>query len=403
MRSVFESILVLLPQQDEYNDVEVLAVVAPGVPESLLLDEAYVQRVLMNLLSNALKFTHVGFVMLSLEMDDGGLIAKVRDSGVGIPSSFVPRLFEPFSQAAETRGTQRGTGLGLSIVRQLLDKMQGSIFVESRHADDGFEPYETGTTFIVRIPVQSSSGPQRPVRQSVESGTVAIFHPPSRLLEGLKMAWQVFGYDVVIVHHVSELANREIRYVWADFRYLSENPDCLRHLLSHGQLTTLVPFEQQQLLQQLPGILSAPHFVPLPKPLTWHTFRERITIASHAAATAAAVTKAPTSPEGGAGIEARNSHGRQGSSEGSITARTVNILLVEDNEVSVEPLLPLLMYIPTVYASDERRHGPMDVSYLVQQRLFLPCPSIGADVGVLDQPKAMYQDALLPGILRLAR
>jgi hypothetical protein len=330
MRSVFESILVLLPHQDEQNDVEVMAVVEPSVPESLLLDEAYIQRILMNLLSNALKFTSSGFVMLSLEMDDGDLIAKVRDSGAGIPSSFVPRLFEPFSQAT-TRGTQRGTGLGLNIVRQLLSKMQGDISVESRHVDDGFGPSETGTTFTIRIPVQMSPATQPPIRQNIESSTVALFSPPPRLLDGLKIAWQLFGYEVVVVHHFSELANHEIKYAWAEFRYLSENVDCLRYLLSQAHLTTFVPFEHQESLQHLPGVLSAPHFVPLPKPLIWHTFYKRIAIASHAAA----AMKTSPAVENGSKIEARNGWERQRSPEGGFTSATVNILLVEDNAVSV--------------------------------------------------------------------
>ncbi len=322
--------MVLLPHQDHQGDVEILAVVEPGVPELLLLDEAYIQRILMNFLSNALKFTSSGFAMLSLEMDGGDLIAKVRDSGAGIPSSFVPRLFEPFSQA-KTRGTQRGTGLGLSIVRQLLRKMHGNISVESRHVDDGFTPSETGTTFTTRIPVQMLSAPQPPTRQDIESGTVALFSPPPRLLDGLKTAWQLFGCEVVVVHHFSELANHEIRYAWAEFRYLSENADCLRHLLGQAHLTTFVPFEHQETLQHLPGVLSAPHFVPLPKPLIWHTFCQRIAIASHAAAD----MKTSLPGENGLEIGVGNSWERRRSPEGSITSGTVNILLVEDNAVSV--------------------------------------------------------------------
>jgi hypothetical protein len=330
MRSVFESILVLLPHQDEQNDVEVLAVVEPSVPESLLLDEAYIQRILVNLLSNALKFTSNGFVMLSLEMEDGDLIAKVRDSGAGIPSSFVPRLFEPFSQA-KTRGTQRGTGLGLSIVRQLLKKMQGDISVESRHVDDGFSPNETGTTFTIRIPVQMSPATQLASRHNMEPSTVALFSPPPRLLEGLKIAWQLFGYETVVVHHYSELANYQIKYAWTDFRYLSENSECLRYLLSQEHLTTFVPFEHQESLQHLPGVLSAPHFVPLPKPLIWHTFYKRIAIASQAAA----AIKNPPPVEASPKIEVRNGWQKLRPEEESVTPGTVNILLVEDNAVSV--------------------------------------------------------------------
>jgi hypothetical protein len=338
VRSVIESILVLLPHQSEHNEVEILAVVAPSVPESLLLDETYIHRILMNLLSNSLKFTSSGFVMLTLEMSDGDLIVKVRDSGTGIPPSFLPHLFEPFSQAS-TRGTQRGTGLGLSIVKQLLHKMQGDISVQSRHFDGGFGPGETGTTFTITIPVQMS--PPAPSRQILESNTVALFSPPPRLLEGLKIAWQLFGYDIVVFNHFSELANYEIKYLWVEFRYLSQNGDCLRHLLGRTDFTTLVPFEHEESPQQLPGVLSAPHFILLPKPLIWHTFFNRTAIGSHGAAPSTASPSTDNSSK----TQVGNSSERQGSLEGTITSETVNILLVEDNAVSVALWFPHVLPI----------------------------------------------------------
>jgi len=301
-----------------------------------MLDEAYVQRILMNLLSNALKFTSSGFVMLSLDMDDGDLVAKVRDSGAGIPSSFMPKLWEPFSQA-KTRGTQRGTGLGLTIVKQLLHKMHGDISVESRHVDDGFNPGDTGTLFTIRIPVQLSPGAPPPARHNMESGTVALFSHNPRLLEGLKQARQLFGYEVAVIHHFSELASHNVKYAWAAYRYLAEHADCLRHLLNQGHVTTFVPHGHQESLQQLPGMLSAPHLVPLPKPLVWHTFHKRIAIASHAAA---ALKAPPPVVENGPKPEERDRPAgkRQltsGATEESVTSATVNVLLVEDNPVGV--------------------------------------------------------------------
>jgi hypothetical protein len=316
-----------LPHQDERNDVEILAVVAPSVPETLMLDETYIHRILMNLLSNSLKFTCSGFVMLSLEMDDGDLIAKVTDSGTGIPSSFVPHLFEPFSQAG-TRGTQRGTGLGLSIVRQLLHKMQGHITVQSRHVDDGYRPNETGSIFTLTMPVQMS--PSATVPQGIESHTVALLSPPPRLAEGLQIAWDLFGCKTVVVRQFSELANHDVKYVWAESSYLTENIDCLRYLLSQPRYTTLVPLDHQEALHRLPGVLSAPHFVPLSKPLMWHTFNSRIDIASRAAA----AMKATPLLESASTSEAGNDWERQRSPEGSVTSKSVNVLLVEDNVVS---------------------------------------------------------------------
>ena len=75
LRTICESIITLLPNQDEDADVEVMVVVSPNVPHSLFIDETYVHRILMNLLSNALKFTSSGYILLSIEMNNDDLVA----------------------------------------------------------------------------------------------------------------------------------------------------------------------------------------------------------------------------------------------------------------------------------------------------------------------------------------
>ena len=64
MRQVCEAVINLLPNKDEDNEAEILVVVAPDVPHSLFVDETYMHRVLMNLLSNATKFTSFGYILL---------------------------------------------------------------------------------------------------------------------------------------------------------------------------------------------------------------------------------------------------------------------------------------------------------------------------------------------------
>ena len=106
MRTVCESILVLLPNKDDEAEVELMVVVHPDVSKSIYLDETYIHRILMNLLSNALKFTRSGYILLLIEMENGKLVTTVKDTGSGVPPSFLPQLFEPFKQA-QTRGSQR--------------------------------------------------------------------------------------------------------------------------------------------------------------------------------------------------------------------------------------------------------------------------------------------------------
>ena len=98
IKTVCEAILVLLPNKDDEAEVEIMVVVSPDVPSSIYLDETYIHRILMNLLSNALKFTRSGYILLLVGFEDGRLVATVKDTGPGVPPSFLPQLFEPLSK-----------------------------------------------------------------------------------------------------------------------------------------------------------------------------------------------------------------------------------------------------------------------------------------------------------------
>lgn len=328
MRTVCESILMLLPNRDDADEVDLMVVVSPDVPHSLFLDETYIHRILMNLLSNALKFTRSGYILLLIEMDDDRLIATVKDTGAGIPESFLPQLFEPFTQA-QVRGSQRGTGLGLSIIKQLLHKMQGTIQVESRYTDTpGVRPEQTGSTFTITIPVQLSDSPQHMESSAQERSKVAIFNwDNKRIVQGLCTAWEVFGCDVALVQDFSDLSGSEWKYIWANLSFLIQNPEQLQQLLDRGEWTVLVPYDTQDALKQVPEILSAANFVTLQKPSIWHTFEQRIAETKEPSNNimAKAVTFAPT-VDIVDGDEKEDLHGEP-------TASRPVILLVEDNPV----------------------------------------------------------------------
>lgn len=307
-----------------------MVVVKPDVPKSLYLDETYIHRILMNLLSNALKFTRSGYVLLTLEMKEGNLAGSVIDSGSGVPPSFLPELFEPFKQA-QTRGSQRGTGLGLSIVKQLLHKMKGTIEVQSRHPElEDIGPDQTGSTFTINVPVTVSSPSLANPSMLFETSTVAMFHSgKQRCLDGLILAWKTFGFDVVMVKDVSELANLEFKYVWADAQHFERNPSCLQQLLDRDDLTILVPYDTQASLQHLPGLLSAAQFVPLQRPLMWHTFASRVAIANQAP-TRSTMSR---SVRFASKVDILDGQNKEQPREIS-TSKNVIVLLVEDNPVS---------------------------------------------------------------------
>tara|TARA_R110001592_G_scaffold292350_1_gene561793 strand:- start:6766 stop:9282 length:2517 start_codon:yes stop_codon:yes gene_type:complete len=102
-------------------------------PIKITSDKRRVEQVLLNLLTNAIKFTKQGEIHIEVSLQDDKILTKVIDTGIGISKEDIPNLFIPFSQLDNklTR-QQEGTGLGLSICNTLLEKLNGSIYVESK-------------------------------------------------------------------------------------------------------------------------------------------------------------------------------------------------------------------------------------------------------------------------------
>ena len=110
------------------------------------------EKIVLNLLSNAFKFTLQGSVEVSLRPVDGQVELSVRDTGTGIPESELPRVFERFHRIEGAAGrTHEGTGIGLALVDELVRLHGGAVQVSSRPG--------AGTTFTVRVPFGSSHLP----------------------------------------------------------------------------------------------------------------------------------------------------------------------------------------------------------------------------------------------------
>ena len=328
MRTVCESVLMLLPNKDDEADVNLMVVVSPNVPRTLFLDETYIQRILMNLLSNALKFTRSGYILLLVEMENGKLVATVKDTGTGIPPSFLPQLFEPFKQAT-TRGSQRGTGLGMSIIKQLLHKMRGTIEVESRHPDAAsVDPGQTGSTFVVRIPAPLADAPNHQPFLAEPLPRIVIFHGDNeRSFEGLRTAWETFGFEVVRAREFSDLSDSDWKYVWVDLPFLRGNPRFLQQLVDHDKWQVLMPYDAQEALQLTPSLLSLSRLVRLQKPLLWHTFTDQIAAAGEPLNNGALARTVRFAPQ----VVVVDGNDQEQPQEA--TAKDATILLVEDNPV----------------------------------------------------------------------
>ncbi len=135
LREVVESAAGLLAESAQRKHLELVCDIDPGVPTRRIGDPVRLRQVLLNMLSNAIKFTERGEVSIFVR---GAKLAKeaiefeVRDTGIGISENARARLFSPFEQADNsTTGKYGGTGLGLAISKRLVELMGGEITVES--------------------------------------------------------------------------------------------------------------------------------------------------------------------------------------------------------------------------------------------------------------------------------
>ena len=123
--------------------------VADDLP-ALETDDVKLRQILLNLLTNAVKFTDRGQIDLEVFRDDGQAVFVVRDTGRGMPAEQLDRVFEPFWQAesAHTRSVG-GTGIGLTVVQRLVSLLGGDVRIESE--------VDVGTTARVRLPISAGA------------------------------------------------------------------------------------------------------------------------------------------------------------------------------------------------------------------------------------------------------
>ncbi|MGE5659147.1 MAG: PAS domain S-box protein [Actinomycetota bacterium] len=129
-----------------------LRVDCPPLPEPIYIDREMWEKIVLNLLSNAFKFTFEGEIAVMLHSHDDHVELEVRDTGIGIPAEELPRIFERFHRVQGARGrTYEGSGIGLSLVQELVHLHGGTIGVSSI--------VDQGTSFIVSIPTGSAHLP----------------------------------------------------------------------------------------------------------------------------------------------------------------------------------------------------------------------------------------------------
>jgi signal transduction histidine kinase/CheY-like chemotaxis protein len=148
-RDVFDETLYLIHARANHDRIEIVDETFGEKLPLLLTDSTRLIQVLLNLMSNGVKYNRPGGrVTLSCEEVDGRMLRiKVTDNGLGIPADQQGKLFTPFERLGHELGQIDGTGIGLSISRQIVEKLDGHIGFESE--------YNTGSCFWVDIPLCS--------------------------------------------------------------------------------------------------------------------------------------------------------------------------------------------------------------------------------------------------------
>lgn len=189
----------------------------PALPAFLLGDEARLRQVVLNFLSNAVKFTSDGGVTVGLDWNSGRMRVAVTDTGIGVAPDKLATLFQRFTQADNsTSRLYGGTGLGLSISRRLIEMMGGQVGADSRPGEGStfwFEaPFEVAAATHVRAPEGAASAAPEGLRVLMADDTSANRELVGAILGGMGMTVETVedgvqaveaarsgGYDLILM------------------------------------------------------------------------------------------------------------------------------------------------------------------------------------------------------------
>ncbi|MEU1122893.1 SpoIIE family protein phosphatase [Streptomyces sp. NPDC005899] len=132
------------------------------LPEAVYVDRSMWEKVVLNLLSNALKFTFDGAIRVSVGVQDGEALVTVADTGIGVAAEEMPRLFERFHRIENARSrSKEGSGIGLALVKELVGLHGGTITASSAAGE--------GTRFSIRLPFGSAHLPADAIRTETDT------------------------------------------------------------------------------------------------------------------------------------------------------------------------------------------------------------------------------------------
>ncbi len=283
LNDVLRHLATLINPRAQDKDIEIAFAVAPDVPTALVGDALRLMQVLVNLGSNAIKFTDEGEVVVSIKLldqtkDQVHLQFAVQDSGIGMTPEQVSRLFTPFSQA-DTSTTRRygGTGLGLAIAKQLVNIMGGDLWVDSA--------YGTGSTFTFTSTFGRAVIPEEATRADMEllkslKVLVVDDHPVSR--DSLRSYFESWTPDVITAETgksaLQFLAQDAYDLILVDWKMpVMDGLDVVRTIKARPdhyktpKIIMVTAYNQREIIQQARGLDVAGFLI---KPVSQSTLLE---------------------------------------------------------------------------------------------------------------------------------
>jgi PAS domain S-box-containing protein len=259
LKLVEETVELLTTKAGE-KQLELICYVDPDLPRAVIGDPVRIRQVLMNLLSNALKFTEQGEIIVRVTLEaqyerTATIRFEVTDTGIGMTEDTLQRIFRPFTQAdSSTTRKYGGTGLGLSICSRLVEMMGGKLEVQSK-LDKG-----TNFVFALNFPVAVFTHP--PVSLSQLSVLVTSASGlNAEIIQNYLKSWHIqptvikFGREALVFLH-----NKQFDLVVFDLETLEINQAEILHYftddpqLANTSVIFLTPFNYQKMAIQSPNV-----------------------------------------------------------------------------------------------------------------------------------------------------
>ncbi len=277
LKKIAEDCITLVSDEARRKGLKSMAVVGNDVHDWVIGDPTRLRQVLLNLVSNGVKFTHSGYVALTIERAPGAphaLRFVVADTGIGIKPENLPALFQRFAQG-DSSTTRRfgGSGLGLAISKQLVALMGGDIEVRSE--------FGQGSTFCFTIELppgrEARPEPGAPVPQHRGSYRLLLAEDNELNRQLIKAMLEQAGHKVVVVNDGAEAVRIAIRNEFDAILMDVHMPEmdgyaatrAIRNATRHIPLLPIVALTANALPDEAERCLGAGMNAHVPKPVNW--------------------------------------------------------------------------------------------------------------------------------------